>query len=337
MKRGWLLVLGTVAAAGIGWACVSTWSEIAGVGRGVWTALWCVPLLIGVHLVQLLLSSIAWRDLFAAPGPGTLTCFRLRLIREGIDSLFPVAQIGGEIIAARMLARRGIEAVSAGASVIVDVSLEVVSQSLFLSACVATLAISAGNGRSGEWLTMLGVAAVAAAGFLAAQRFGLLRLVEWLVDRIAGQFPGIGGLSVSGLHAATGAFYRRGAALLRATLLHLLSWSLGTVETWVILAALGVPASVQTAFVIEGLGMAARTAGFAVPGALAIQEGGFALAALSVGLPESAGLSLSLVKRIREVLVGIAGVALAWLEGGFTPDRPPRDQGIAVPGSRGAV
>ena len=63
--------------------------------------------------------------------------------------------------------------------------------------------------------------------------------------------------------------------------------------------------------------MAARTAGFAIPGALAVQEGGFALAALSAGLPESVGLSLSLVKRAREILVGLAGVILAWLGGGF--------------------
>jgi hypothetical protein len=81
---------------------------------------------------------------------------------------------------------------------------------------------------------------------------------------------------------------------------------------------LGVRASFPQALVVESLGMAARTAGFAVPGALAVQEGGFALAALSVGLPDAAGLSLSLVKRVREVLVGMVGVALAWLGRGFT-------------------
>jgi hypothetical protein len=57
--------------------------------------------------------------------------------------------------------------------------------------------------------------------------------------------------------------------------------------------------------------MAARSAGFAIPGALAVQEGGFVLAAMSVGLPDSVGLSLSLIKRAREVLVGAAGVTLA--------------------------
>jgi hypothetical protein len=92
---------------------------------------------------------------------------------------------------------------------------------------------------------------------------------------------------------------------------HFISWSFGTAETWVILHALGAPVGLPQAMVIESLGMAARTAGFAVPGALAVQEGGFALAALSVGVADAAGLSLSLVKRAREVVVGAAGVLLA--------------------------
>ena len=65
---------------------------------------------------------------------------------------------------------------------------------------------------------------------------------------------------------------------------------------------------------VEALGMAARSAGFAVPGALVVQETGFALAAVAVGLPETAGLSLSLVKRAREICVGLLGLLLWRLE-----------------------
>jgi putative membrane protein len=317
MRRGLLIALAVVLVAGIGWTFFSAGADIVAVGQSVLSALWTVPVLIAVHLAQLFLSSIAWRCLFAARVPPVATYFRLRLIREGIDSLFPVAQIGGEVIAARMLVKRGIAAAQAGASVIVDVSLEVLSQALFLLAGVGALTMLAGGGRSTEWLGTLALAAITIGGFLLAQRFGLLRLLEMLAERIGGQFPDLANLSLTGLQAAAQAFYHRGGAVLRATLLHLVSWSLGTIETWIVLYALGVPASLPQAFVVESLGMAARTAGFAIPGALAVQEGGFALAALSVGLPESAGLSLSLVKRAREVLVGAAGVALAWLGGGF--------------------
>jgi putative membrane protein len=317
MHRGLLIALGAVLVAGTGWVFFSTWADIVAVGEGALNALWTLPALITVHLVQLFLSSAAWRSLFAGPTPEVAACFRLRLIREGIDSLFPVAQIGGEVVAARMLAKRGIDAAQAGASVIVDVSLEVLAQTVFLLGGVGTLSILAGGGRSTEWLGTLALTAIAAGGFLLAQRFGLLRLLEMLADRIGGQFPDLANLSLTGLHAAAEAFYRGRRALLRSTLLHVVSWSLGALETWIVLAALGVRASFPQALVAESLGMAARTAGFAIPGALAVQEGGFALAALSVGLPDAAGLSLSLVKRAREVLVGIVGVALAWLGSGF--------------------
>jgi putative membrane protein len=316
-SRGLLIALGAVAVAGIAWVNFSTWTDIEDVGEGVLNALWTLPLVIALHMVQLLLSCVAWRTLFTEPRPRIAAFFRLRLIREGIDSLYPVAQIGGEVIGARMLARLGVATGKAGASVIVDLTLEVLSQAGFLLTGVSVLAMLAGGSRSIEWLGTMALAVIAAGGFLLAQRLGLLRLLEMLVDRIAGRFLDLASLSLTGLHTAAEGFYRRGGALLRATLLHFVSWSLGTIETWIVLRALGAPASLSQALVVESLGMAARSAGFAIPGALAVQEGGFVLAVLSVGLPDSAGLSLSLVKRAREALVGSAGVTLARWGGGI--------------------
>jgi hypothetical protein len=39
------------------------------VGEGALDALWTLPALITVHLVQLFLSGSAWRSLFAGPTP----------------------------------------------------------------------------------------------------------------------------------------------------------------------------------------------------------------------------------------------------------------------------
>jgi hypothetical protein len=81
-----------------------------------------------------------------------------------------------------------------------------------------------------------------------------------------------------------------------------------------VLSALGLDVGPVQALIVESLGMGARSAGFAIPGALVVQETGFALAAAAAGLPESAGLSLSLVKRVREVAVGLLGLCLWWVE-----------------------
>ena len=93
--------------------------------------------------------------------------------------------------------------------------------------------------------------------------------------------------------------------------LHLLSWALGGAEVCIVLAALGHAVSPLAAVVIESLGMAARSAGFAVPGAVGVQEGGFVLACGLYGVPAEAALALSVLKRLRECLVGMPAL-MAW-------------------------
>jgi putative membrane protein len=305
----WTSCLVAVILACAGWAVLSAWRTIAMAGADTLHALWLLPALVALHLIQLLISANAWRLLLPDP-PAALAVFhRLRVVREGIDSLLPVAQVGGELVGAQLLARRGMTLAAAAASVVVDVTVEFLTQLIFLLMGLATWAVLAPEDGWGAWLgaTLLVLAAVA---LVAAQRFGLLRLVEALARQIALRFPALAEVSLDGLHTATVGLYRRRGPMTMASLLHLLAWVLGTAETWAVLRTLGLDAGLPAALVIESLGMAARSAGFAIPGALVVQETGFVLAAAAVGLPESAGLSLSLVKRVREVMVGLIGLAL---------------------------
>lgn len=54
-----------------------------------------------------------------------------------------------------------------------------------------------------------------------------------------------------------------------------------------------------------------RSAAFAVPGGLGVQEGGFVVVSLLIGVPPEVSLALSLAKRVRELLVGVPAL-LAW-------------------------
>lgn len=329
----------TVAVLGfVGWALLSVQGAAVAVRADIARAAWLVPALLALHLVQLLLSAIAWRGLLAprrAQGeppfmatrpvlPSLALFWRLRIVREGIDSMLPVAQVGGEIVGARLLGRLGVAAPRAGASIVVDVTLELLTQVLFLGAgllALATLPLggtAAGPGAGGwsptAWLlpAVGGMAAV----LVLAQRLGALRGLERLTGMVARHVPGFADLS--GLQAEAGAIYRRGAALWGAAGLHGLAWLLGTAETWAVLHALGQHASPQQALVVESLGMAARSAGFALPGAIGVQEGGFVLAAAAAGLSGTAGmatgigvgLALSLLKRLREIAAGVLGLVL---------------------------
>ena len=305
----WPIVIGAVAAAGILLGAVSNWDGLAEQRNGIARAAWLLPALMALHLGQLLLSGLAWRALFAGPRPGAAVFYRLRVIREGIDSLLPVAQVGGEIVGARLLSRQGVAPSRAGASVIVDVTVELLTQVAFLAAGLGALAWLT-HGAGWEWLEAALAGALAAAALLLAQRFGLLRALEALLRGIARRWPAMAGTSLDGIHAAALDFYRQPAPLLRGVALHLLAWVLGSIEAWAVLHALGVAATPLQAFTVESLGMAARSAGFAIPAALGAQEGGFALAAAALGLPVGPALALSLVKRMREVLVGLVGLTL---------------------------
>ncbi len=143
---------------------------------------------------------------------------------------------------------------------------------------------------------------------MAAQRLGLLRLIEAGAARLARHLPS---LDLRGLHIMFTERGRDAAALARACALHLIAWLLGVGETALVLAAMGQLPSAAAVLCIESLGMAARSAGFAVPGALGVQEAGFVLVSGLFGVPADTALALSMVKRARELLVGASGL-VAW-------------------------
>jgi uncharacterized membrane protein YbhN (UPF0104 family) len=75
-----------------------------------------------------------------------------------------------------------------------------------------------------------------------------------------------------------------------------------------LLRLLGSPVSWADALALESLGSAIRAAGFAIPGSLGVQEGGYLLLAPLLGLRPDVALAVSLGKRARELLLGIPGL-----------------------------
>ncbi len=311
-------LLAVAAAVGVlgcaAWLVVGLWGDLARAGAGAMRALWTVPAAVAIHLVQLLLSALGWRVLVVGSPIGLAGFFRLRLMREGLNTLLPLAHVGGEVVAAQVMVRAGIPAAVAAAGMVVDRTVEVCAQLAVLVAGCVVLAVLAGTGTAWLWGGSLGLAALGAGSMALAQRLGGLRVLEKVVRGIGRQWPALGPAllpsgGLDGLEAEALAIYRRRDRLVMAFCLQGTAWALGSAETWLVLNALGLDASAGQAFVVESLGMAARSAGFAVPGALAIQEGGFVLAAEAVGLAGTAALSLSLIKRVRELVIGLVGLA----------------------------
>ncbi len=107
---------------------------------------------------------------------------------------------------------------------------------------------------------------------------------------------------------AVQATYRRNGPVTASFVFSLVGWIVGTGEVFLIARFLGTPVGWRDAFVLESLGQAIRGAGFAIPGALGVQEGGYLLLAPLAGLAPNAALALSLAKRARELLLGLPGL-----------------------------
>jgi hypothetical protein len=73
----------------------------------------------------------------------------------------------------------------------------------------------------------------------------------------------------------------------------------------------GVAVDFRESLVIESLGHALRAAGFAIPASLGVQEGGYVLACGLLGISPQAAIEMSLLKRIREVALGVPAL-IVW-------------------------
>jgi len=116
---------------------------------------------------------------------------------------------------------------------------------------------------------------------------------------------------IAGLHRAIVALYADPARLGRAFVSHLLSWLLGGLEVMLALHFVGVAVDFREGLIIESLGQALRAVGFAIPASLGVQEGGYVLVCGLLGISPQAAIELSLLKRIREVALGVPAL-IVW-------------------------
>jgi putative membrane protein len=284
--------------------------DLPAILRVVEGAGWGLALVIALHLPQTVLSGLGQGALLA-PRVGVGLLFRLRWVREAVNALLPVAQLGGDVVRARLLMRHGAAPVAAAASGMVDLSGEMAGQVVFTIAGVALLLLGAhGGGVIPVASALIGAVALLALALALGQRFGLAALIERLVARgtASGKWPLSADLT--GLGDAVTALYRRPRRFGACLGWHLLSWIAGGFETFAAMAVLGLHPTIREAMVMEALGQAVRSAGFLIPGALGVQEGGFLVIGAMIGIDARGALALSLVKRLRELALGLPGLAL---------------------------
>ena len=290
----------------------------AQVGTAFLSVGWGLALVILARLVQLTTAGLAWRVITPPVPPVSAATFAfLRLIRESINALLPMAQIGGDLIGARLLTFFGPSGVVAGASIIADIFVQVTTQFVFASLGFAVLVSTAQNSPLIAWIAYgLLTAGPILILFFFAQRIGGFRLIEKVLLRLAAQRQWFSLGQIADLDNELRVIYQNSHTLLLAFSIHFVTWLFGTCEIWIGLRFMGHPLPVLEALAIEALGQAVRGAAFVVPGAYGIQEGGFVALCAAFGVPADAALALSLMKRVPDIALGVPGL-IAWqsLEG----------------------
>jgi hypothetical protein len=93
--------------------------------------------------------------------------------------------------------------------------------------------------------------------------------------------------------------------------LHLGAWIANASEAWLVLRLAGRPLGFGAVLAMEGLLYAVRSAAFAVPNAVGVQEGAYILLGAGFGVTPETALALSLLKRGRDLVIGLPTL-IAW-------------------------
>ena len=283
------------------------------VGQAFLSAGWGMVALAAYQGLSIGCSALAWRIVVRSVWKGPVGLFLwVRWVREAINSLMPVAQVGGDIVGARLLAINGAGAAVGGASIVVDKTVEVLTQFLFSIVGVGLILVVSAD-RSLGWsvaiaLLIFGPLLV---GFVVAQRMGMFRLLERFLLRLEERTDWLRLGDVSGLHDTILRLYRDRQGVWMGTVYHLITWILGIGELWLAVHFMGYEITLVAATIIESLSQAVRSAGFFIPASLGVQEGGYLLFGTLMGLSPEVALALSLVRRVRQLLVGVPAL-LAW-------------------------
>jgi hypothetical protein len=127
-----------------------------------------------------------------------------------------------------------------------------------------------------------------------------------------------------------------GWRLLRPSAFFFIGWAAGAIEVYLILLFLGIPVTVERALAIEVLSATIDAVLFFVPGKVGTQEGGKVLIFSMLGLEAAKGLSLGILRRMRELIWAGIGLLVLWrLQGNPCPFGGATAAGNQPPSSAG--
>ncbi|MBS1075100.1 HpnL family protein [Gluconobacter sp. Dm-73] len=286
------------------------------VGLGGFLLLAACQLVVDVGL------GIAWHA--AVPILSVKRLMAARLVRDSAGACLPFSQLGGMVIGVRAT-MAGVdprteqgeelhwpEAVAAN---LVDITTEVLGQIAFVLIALLCL-IGHHDAARFVWPLIGGMAllSLGIAGFIWTQQRGgatVSKVATFLGRHIAAEWRDSLIGNTAAFQSRLEELWSRPDRISLGALCHLICWTGSAAMTWLGLQLLGAHVGFFSSVAIEGVVCGIMSAGFLVPGALGVQEAAYVALGMIFGVDAEVSLSLSLLRRGRDILIGIP-VLLIW-------------------------
>jgi putative membrane protein len=263
------------------------------------------------QLVVMALLGVAWRVVAPVTHGRSLAVFAWgRMVRDSAASCLPFSPVGGFVIGARAITLHGISWPVAAISTVVDLTAEFAAEIIFaLGGLVILLGRTSDEGVM-RWTEIgIGIAVIATVVILRLQR-GIAPLFIKLGKRLLGQW--FGGTEPEGISAVElTALYGDSARLALCTAVHLLGWFGKGLGNWVAFRLLGSDLDLMGALAIEGLLHIVMATAVLIPGYAGVQEAGYVGLGAIFGVPPEIALGVSLLRRARDIAIGIP-ILIIW-------------------------
>jgi putative membrane protein len=299
------LLLATLLIGSFGFHTVTS-----AVGRAGWTGF---ALICAWQFVIFLPLGLGWDQIARARGVRRPLLFLWgRMVRDASANCLPFSQLGGFVFGARAVMLHGLSWPLATATVIVDITAEFLAELAFIGIGLSILLARAPKADpvAVPVEVGLGLLILGAILFVGLQR-GAAPLFARVAEGVAGRRVRGARQRLAALHAEMMAIYSHAGRLFASFALHLLGWLASGFADWIAFRALGVPIDVDAALAIEALLSGIAAAAFLVPVSAGIQEASYAGFGALFGVPAELSLAVSLIRRARDVAVGVP-ILLVW-------------------------
>jgi putative membrane protein len=273
---------------------------------------WGFALYCAWQLVTELVLGVGWR--IVAPRADGLRLAPFiwgRMVRDAAAACLPFSLIGGFVFGARAAVLAGVGWTLAALSTIVDLTAEFLAEIAFAVGGVAVLLARTANSSLTVPL-VFGIAAMLIAG---------AAIIRWhkaapsLFARLVRRFVGDRLERDLNLEAVSERdlreIYGDSGRMALGTASHFAGWLCKGVGNWIAFRLLGSHIDIVSALAIEALLHGLLIPAVIVPGDAGVQEAAYAALGTLFGIPPAISLAVSLLRRARDIAIGIP-ILLVW-------------------------